>query len=426
MGTPTRLFNRDFLLLSQGQFISQIGNNLYGIAMMFWIKHATGSASLMGLVMTLTALPGVLLGPLAGTFADRYSRRSIIILSDLFNGVAVLILAGLLFMAPSQNGIVIPWLMATSVLIAVVGAFFRPAISASIPDLVPADRVATANSLSQSSAQAASFIGQGVGGTLFRVLGAAALFLLDGLSYLYCAFCELFMRIPQKIPPKALGARAVLRQFKSDTSEGFHYVWQRRGMRNLFLAAAVLNFLTSPFAVLLPFFIEDHLHVTTDWFGFIVASIGVGALLGYGLAGLLKLSGRARSMAVIASLLLAGAALAALGMSRTPVCALAVAGAVGLLTGLININIATILQTTTPSEIRGRVFGLLGTLALGLAPIGMGLAGPVADLTGRRIPLIFVACGVLMVAFTLAVATDRDFRAYLASGPADGGTGGGS
>ena len=108
-------------------------------------------------------------------------------------------------------------------------------------------------------------------------------------------------------------------------------------------------------------------------------------------------------------------------MSRTPVCALAVAGALGLLTGLININIATILQTTTPSEIRGRVFGLLGTLALGLAPIGMGLAGPVADLTGQKIPLIFVACGLLMVAFTLAVATDRDFRAYLASGPADGG-----
>jgi hypothetical protein len=72
---------------------------------------------------------------------------------------------------------------------------------------------------------------------------------------------------------------------------------------------------------------------------------------------------------------------------------------------------------TTPGEIRGRVFGLIGTFAGGLTPIGMGLAGVIADLTGQNIPLIFISCGVLSGLLTLMVAINRDFRAYLAYEP---------
>jgi hypothetical protein len=174
------------------------------------------------------------------------------------------------------------------------------------------------------------------------------------------------------------GSAGLLKAFRADTAEGFRYVWHRRGMRNLFLAAAVLNFLTSPLGVLPPFFVEDRLHATTDWFGFLIASIGVGSLLGY--------------------------ALAALPMSLV----------IGLLIGLININLVTILQRTTPSEIRGRVFGLLGTLSMGLTPIGMGLTGMAAELTHRQTTPIFVASGLTMTVVTLWVATGRDFRQYLA------------
>ena len=72
--TPGKLLNRNFVLLWGGQAVSQLGNQAYSLAMMFWLMEKTGSASIMGLVLTVSNLPALLLSPLGGTFADRHSR----------------------------------------------------------------------------------------------------------------------------------------------------------------------------------------------------------------------------------------------------------------------------------------------------------------------------------------------------------------
>ncbi|MCP4228088.1 MAG: MFS transporter, partial [Actinomycetia bacterium] len=85
--TPARLFNRDFVLLWQGQLVSRMGRQALTIAMMFWTMEATGSASLMGAMMMAGTLPGVVLGPLAGTLADRVSRKWILVFCDAGSGL---------------------------------------------------------------------------------------------------------------------------------------------------------------------------------------------------------------------------------------------------------------------------------------------------------------------------------------------------
>ncbi len=413
-GIPTKLLNKDFLLLWQGQFISQMGNQVHAVAMMFWIKHATGSATLMGTLLMLASLPGVLLAPLGGTFADRHSRRKIIIFSDLLAGLAVLSLAVILFYLPARTELIIIWLSSVSVILSVISAVFGPAIGASIPDLVPRDKIAAANSWRQSSYQLSSFFGQGAGGVLFRVLGAPVLFFIDGLSYLFSAVCCLFIKIPQTFPEKATGFREVIRAFKSDTIEGMHYVWKRKGMRDLFFAATLMNFFFSPFATLLPFYVEDNLKATSDWFGYMLATLGVGALIGYLFAGAVKPSGRGRVTIFIGSLIGIAVAFIAFGINTGTYTALLLMFLFGFLSGTVNIYVATILQSTTPSEIRGRVFGLLGAISGGLMPIGMGLAGVIADLTGKNIPLIFSICGGISLLVTIILSTLKEFRAFIA------------
>ncbi len=427
---PARLFNRNFTLLWQAQLVSQIGNQLHAVAMMFWVKHATGSATLMGTLMMVAMLPGVLLGPLGGTLADRFSRRSIIIASDLARGLLVLSLAALLFLRPQATGQQVVWLFFIGISAAVLGAFFRPAVSAAVPDLVPRERLAAANSLLQSSYQLTTFVGQGIGGTLFRLLGAPALFLIDGLTYIACAIAECFVRIPQSLPERAGSAREFFAKFAAETRAGFRYVWRQRGLRSLFGAAALLNFLFSPLVVMLPFYVEDHLltapgvRATPDWLGFLLAAMGIGALIGYGLAGALRLPGRRRAALSIGSLWLVCAAMGAAGLTDRAIVALALFLLMGAASGIVNIGIATTLQLTTPGEIRGRVFGLLGTLAGGLAPIGMGLAGIVVDAVGHDIPLILRACGLAAVLAMVPIALDRSLWSFLAyeapaqSGPA--------
>lgn len=406
--------NKNFFLLWQGQLVSQVGSQAFHIAVMFWIKHATGSATLMGLLMMVGMLPAVFLGPIGGTFADRYSRRKIIIFSDVLNGLAVLCLAGLVFSSWFAVGTTIVFIFVIMVFSSIVSSFFRPAISASIPDIVPEEKVAAANSMNQFSVQFSTFLGQGAGGVLFRVLGAPVLFLIDGITYLFSAASETFITIPQVFPKKVKGFGTLFHQFRVDTVEGFHYAWKQVGLRHLFIAAAILNFFGAPFIVLLPFYVEDFLKARPDWYGFLLAGFGVGSMIGYLAAGAFKLSGKVRSIIIIFALVLNSVGFALLGVILIPIVSLILMFLIGTLNGFININIITILQITTPTEMRGRVFGLLGTISAGLMPISMGLTGVVADITKQNIPLIYIACGGISALLSIVVSLSKEFRRFLA------------
>ncbi|MEE9168445.1 MAG: MFS transporter [bacterium] len=411
---PTKLFNKNFFLLWQGQLVSQLGSHAFNIAVMFWIKHETGSATLMGTLMMAAMLPAIIIAPIGGTIADRYSRRKIIIIGDTVNGVVVLFLAGILFLFQDSINPVLVLLYFVSATVAGVGSFFRPAMAAAIPDIVPKEKVAAANSLNQSSMQISMFIGQGLGGVLFRLLGAPALFLIDGLTYLFSALSEPFITIPQEIPERTSRWKEKFSEFKKDTLEGLHYVWKRRGMRDLFIAAAFINFFGMPFIVLMPFYVEDFLKALPDWYGYLLAAFGAGSLLGYLAAGAVRFPAKSKSKLLIICPVCSGIGFGALGIITVPVVALIVIFITGVLNGFFNINVVTILQISTPGEIRGRIFGLMNTLAMGLTPISMGLSGVVADLTGQNIPAIYVVCGLVVVLLVIVLSMSREFREFLA------------
>ncbi|MCM2271596.1 MAG: MFS transporter [candidate division Zixibacteria bacterium] len=417
MTPPARLFNRNFFLLWQGQLISKIGNEAHYIALAFWVKHATGSATLMGAFMMAATIPRVILGPFAGAFTDRHSRRGIIIVADIICGISVLSLALLLWLLPDAIDLLLWWMFIVTAVVATVSSFFSPAMSASIPDIVPQEKIAAANSAGAASNQISGFLGLGVGGLLYRVLGAPLLFFFDGLSYVVAGFFSSFAKIPQKLPEKRANWRETAAQIRLDVKEGFAYVWRQPGLRALFIAASALNFFFTPVAVLLPFFVEDTLGSTSDWMGYMLAGMGVGSLLGYLVAGAIRLPGPTRSRIMIFSMIGMSILIGAVGLVANPVQGLILLFFTGILNGYINVNLATVLQLTTPSEIRGRVFGLLVTLSAGLTPIAMGLSGILADLVSQNIPLIFVGCGGFATAVVLAASFNHSFRDYLGFEP---------
>lgn len=405
--------NRNFTLLWQGQLVSQLGSQAFAVAMMFWLKRATGSATVMGLMMMLSTLPIVLLGPVGGTVADRFSRRGIIIWSDVASGVAVLSLAALMFLRADDTALLVGWLFGIALLGGVVRAFFSPAISAAIPAIVPDRRLATANSLSQGSTRFATLIGQAIGGVLFRVLGAPVLFLIDGVTYLFSALSESFIEIPQEIPEGGVGWRETLRRVVDDLRAGLAHIRSCRGLPDLMAGAAVFNFFIMPFVVLLPFFVEDDLGVRPDWFGYLLAGLGAGGLGGYALAGSIRVSGRVRAALMIVSLAGLSTMVIGVGVARTAPVALALMVFAGICEGYFQVAAITLLQQATPDALRGRVFGVLHTLVLGLAPVSMGLTGVVSDLLDHNSRLIFVSCGIVMLATTLAAVADRRLHAFL-------------
>lgn len=411
---PSRLWNRDFFLLWQGQTVSQLGTQAFLIAMAFWVKDTTGSATLMGLLMTLSALPGVLLAPFGGTFADRHSRIRIIVGCDLLAGFASLGLGLVMWMAPSDTKLILPILFVVTILIGIIKAFFMPAIQSALPDLVPRERLAAANSLNQFSIQTSVSAGQALGGVLYRTLGAPLMFVLDGVSYIFSGITEMFITDTWKKPEAKPGTGHPFRDFLGETREGLRYVWARTGMRDFILVACLLNFLGMPMFVLLPFYVDTNLGAGAGWYGFLLAAMSIGAVAGYLIAGAVPLKGQPLGWTLVSGLLLGPLFFAAVGFVSHPWAALALCFASGLSLGVVNIYLITLLQKSTPRELRGRVIGLLATLAGGLSPLGSALGGWLGDLTGKNIPLLFGSVGALSVLVTLVFATRRECRKFLA------------
>jgi len=419
MQAPKRLLNKHFFLLWQGQLVSQMGSAVYFIALMFWIKHATGSATLMGLIAMISALPAVIFGPIGGTFADRHSRRLIIVSGDLLRGLLCIPVVLLLFLAPDETGTILVFLFAGAVIGGIISSFFNPAVTASIPDLVPKEKIAAANSMNQSVMQLTYFLGQGIGGVLYRVLGMPILALLDSLTFFFLAISETFITIPQEIPEKNGNWKETLIDFRQGLVEGISYTWQRKGLRTLIIGFSVLNFFAVPVFILFPFYVEDFLLAKPDWMGYLFAAFGAGAIGGYLIAGIVSFSGRTRMILLIFSLLAQTFLIMVFGVILIPWVSLGVIFITGIFNGFLNVSVNTIIQQSTPSVIRGRVFGLVGTVTGGLSPIAMGLSGVLADLLGQNIPLIYVLCGATAFITTAVIAFSPEYRRFLAYEPED-------
>ena len=415
-----RLWNRDFLLVWQGQTISQLGTQAFSIAMMYWLMRATGSASLMGLVMFSSLLPGVILGPFGGTFADRHSRIRIALFCDLLSGLAVLTLAAAMFhprveaLDPAAVRVVIGLMFGVAVLQGILRAFFTPAFSAVIPDLVPKDSIPAANSLNQFSIQGSTLVGQAIGGVLFQILGAPLLYVMDGVSFLYAALCASFVRLPAR--ERAPSTGHPFRDFLRETAEGFRFLWRHPGLRDFSLIACLVNFFGMPILVLFPFYVELYLKADAKWYGFLMAGIGAGSVVGFVIAGALSLTGEARRRLIFFAMVLVPVCFTGLAFVTDRWAALGVIVLGGVALGIINVYMMTMLQVATPDEVRGRVMGVVLTLSASLMPIGMALGGVVGDLTGKNIPLVYAVCGVCALLVTLGLGMRRAVRDFLAEG----------
>ncbi len=283
---------------------------------------------------------------------------------------------------------------------------------------MPRERLEAANGLNMSGVQLAVFASQGSSGLLYSLLGAPLLVLVNAVTYLYAGVSELFIRMPPREPAPEDAARASLHpfhRFRLELGEGFRYLKGERGLLTLILVYAVLNFLISPVLVTLPFFAEDYLGLGPAWYGYLMAAFGLGAVLGYGAAGAFPTRGRARELAVNASLVVQTLLIYAALYWKAPAAEIGIFLAIGLTGGIMNVNIGTLIQLAVPRDYMGRVQGLMTTVAAGAMPLGMALSGVLFDLSGQDLPLMFLGSATLSLAAIAAALAIKDYRRFLAS-----------
>lgn len=390
---PKRLFNRNFVLIWQGQMVSQFGFQISAIALSLWIKDQFDSPSLMCAVLMVFSLSFTLLTPIGGVFADKYSRKKILVTSDMMTGVVALLVAAIMISPLKNSPLIIGFIFLAQCIFGMASALFYPAITAAIPNIVPAKDLNRANSLRLATFQLSMLIGLSLGGHFYEMFGAAVLFFINGICYLFSAFSETFIRIPQTYESQKKETKNAFVNFFREIKEGILFLVQNRGVKNLILLLSLSYFFMGPFMGLLPYFVQDILKTDSKWYGFLNAGFAGGATFGYILPSILQLSNRNRGHLVIFSFSFFGIMAGILSQLTNAWMALWVFVIAGVILSLFHVIFETIVQVITPDHMRGRVLAAFSTLMGALLPLGIGLSGIAADLTHRDVPFIFLFSG---------------------------------
>ncbi|MEV5893834.1 MFS transporter [Nonomuraea fuscirosea] len=376
-----------------GQTASFFGDALTPLAIAFAVLHLTGSAVDLGIVILSTRLPIIALTLLGGAAGDRFSRRSIMLISDLTRLAAHGATAVLLLTGSAQL-----WTLVALQLIAGAGsAFFNPAAVGLVASLAGKENLQAANSLVSISRSTVSIVALGVAGALVALVGPGWAIAIDALTFAVSA--AFLSRLPRLLPG---GDRGQARGLLAGIGEGLAQVRRRTWLWVWIAHLAVANALViSPILVLGPYVADRSLGGAPAW-----SAIGIAYAAGGLAGGVVSAHWRpARPMvaALLAFLLIAP--LPALLALPAPVWQLVVAGvAAGGQVTVHNVIQTTALQRHLPAGAVARAASVSMLGALVAAPVGMGLAGPAASFFGTRpVLLACAATAVLITAVTLLV-----------------------
>lgn len=345
--------NRNFRQLWLGQVVSQLGDWLDTIAIYTIVLRLTGSGRAIGLVLVARFLPTFIIGPLSGVVADRFSRRWIMIVSDLLRAIVVL---GFLFVRTPEH----LWLVyVLTVLQLSFSTFFEPAKSAVIPSIVAERELVPANAISSATWSVMLTLGAAIGGEITGRLGTNAAFILDSLTYLASAALIASVRFPKR-PRREKGKLTFGKALGiTDTIEGARYVLQRPRVLAAMMVKPAWG-LGGGILTLLAVFGEKIFPVggqAARGIGVLYAARGVGTAIGPIV--FRRFAGETRERlqtAIGVSFIVSGFFYIAFGSATSFVlalCLLAIAHAGG---SVLWVNSTVLLQATVEDNFRGRVF----------------------------------------------------------------------
>ncbi len=385
------LTHRSFALLWSGQTISRLGDSVFQIALAWWVLEKTGSAAAMGMVLTFTSVPLLLFTLLGGVAVDRFPRARLMLLSDLLRGLAVLVIAVLALGQWLES-----WhVFLISFVFGLVDAVFQPAYAAIVPELMPGERLPSANSLTSISRELGGVLGPALGAAIVALGGTPLAFLLDAISFFVSAACLLPLAQCAAAPISGSVTPNVLMSLREGlgTVLGSTWLWL-----TLLLTAFSVVAISGPASTALPLLVKEHLHADVTTLGLIFSLTAVGSVLGaLSLGRATRL--RHRGIALYSGEILAALTNVVFGLP-VPLGAVYAAALVrGFCFSMNDLIWVNTLQELVPRERLGRVssIDLLGTWAF--VPVGFALAGWAADQFGP--PRVFVVGGLVTVGLVL-------------------------
>lgn len=394
-------WKRDIVLFLSGQTISLFGSSLVQFAII-WHITLTTSSGLMVTISTLCGfLPQLLISLFAGVWADRYSRKVLIMAADGVIAFSTLILA-FLFLSGHQE----LWLLFTILGIRSIGQGIQtPAVNAMIPQLVPTDKLMRINGINGSIQSLTMVLSPAISGTLLGTAGIVSTFFVDVGTAAIAIVIMFTLKVPKLVREAVQTEKGYLHELKT----GILYAWKHPFIKVLLIVYAFFMFFVTPAAMLTPLMVtrsfgDEVWRLTLNEMIFSVGSI-IGGLVIASWGGF-----RNRLWTIGAFCMLFGILTAVLGLPWTFWVYLFIMLLVGGCMPFISSPFMVLLQETTDPDKQGRVFSLVQIVTTAAVPLGTAVFGPVADLVSIEVLLIMT--GVIMAGIGLAVLMNKKLLPY--------------
>ena len=370
-----KLWNKDFILLLQGNAISTIGDLMYSVAIGYWVYEQTGSSALMGLMSSISMFVTMFLSPFCGSIVDKCNRKWVVVGIDALQGILMLTVGVLAY----TNTLSTPIVLIVALLAAFGSVFYSPAISTIMLDIIPREDMVRGQSIHSSISSLINLVGTAFSGAMVAFFGVPLIVVINGLSNLYSAVTELFVHVPRTIQQ---GMHVTVKTILQDSRKAIQAIASNRFLRLFVPCALILNLLCAgAFTLILPFCLEKGFNV--DMYGYLVSIFTVAQLLCVVLLGTVKLKPKARFwvMAIGFSCSEPFLIFAYLAHQFLPMCIFAFLGSFLNCAGNTVFNAS--LMLALPEENRSAILGFIQSASVG----GSALSAVIYGLLGDIFPL---------------------------------------
>jgi MFS family permease len=383
------LKNRNLRIYLGGQAISMLGTWMQVAAQSWVVWVLTQSESSLGIVVMLNSIPLFVLAPWAGGLADRFNRRSILLITQAIAMVLAFVLAILI-----QSGQIEIWhIYLCSLLLGIISALDFPAQQAFIGDLSGMGQVRQAVTLNIMALQVGRMVGPFVAGILIKFVGNATAFWINGFSF-FVVLLSIFLVRSEQVPHRGGTARG---QFR----ETLDFIRSQPRMVDLLVFAGLVTFFGFSIFNILPSVADDVLHGDAQTFGLLSAASGAGALIST--IFLLPLSQAAKriGMIVSAAAIWMGLSLFLLSQSLWLPLSMAAIFLISLGAPLVLTTGLGVMQIMSPGNMRARIISLFTMLTFGLQPISSIIVGYSAEYIGTQNTIMFAALALVVLSLLM-------------------------
>ena len=370
-----KLWNKNYILLLQGNTVSTLGDLMYSVAIGYWVYEQTGSSALMGIMSSISMFVTMFLSPFCGSIVDKCNRKWVMVGMDLLQS-AVMISVGVLvyFGRLSTTGVLIAAFLA-----ALGSVFYSPAISTIMIDIIPHDDMVRGQSIFSGTNSLVSLVGSALSGALVAFFGVPVMVIFNGLSNLYSAITEIFITAPKTVQQ---GNKVTVRGLLSDSRTAVKTIFSEPSLRLFVPFALTLNLLAAGcLTLVLPFCMEKGFSV--DRYGYIMAIWTAASLICVLMLGAIKFKPKSRYLILAISFPASGLFLASAYLSNSfwLTCVFIFLGAFLNCAGNTIFNAS--LMLALPEENRGAILGFIQSACVG----GSALSTVIYGFIGEIVPL---------------------------------------